>query len=274
MVLIGFLHVLLLFYGDIISVYGLMAILFAFLVKADDRRLLTHGIVWLLAGTLAYAAISTALFMTDVQTEALKVTALLDMGYRLASWPVALVMFLLISVFPFTIGIWAARRRLMEEPESHIGFLRLIALAGIALAALGGLPHALMVTGIWSPDAAVRFLARWVHVVTGYAGGLGYAALIGLIVVSLGSRQGPVINALKATGQRSMSCYLLQSVAWLILFMPYTLNLAPGMSDLEIVLIGAGVWLTTVVLAAIMDRANLQGPMEAFLRQRTYNAGQ
>jgi uncharacterized protein len=60
-------------------------------------------------------------------------------------------------------------------------------------------------------------LARgWAHTFSGYAGGVGYAAIAGLVTIRMQQRDrtGPVIGALAACGQRSMTCYLLQSVVF------------------------------------------------------------
>jgi uncharacterized membrane protein YeiB len=102
--------------------------------------------------------------------------------------------------------------------------------------------------GVWQPEGASPFAAGALHTLTGYAGGLGYAALIGLVAAHLwthrGSVVGPIITALAACGQRSMTFYLLQSVAWLLLYEPY--------------------------LADLLGRAGLPGPAEALLRRLTY----
>jgi uncharacterized protein len=109
------------------------------------------------------------------------------------------------------------------------------------------------------------------HTITGYAGGLGYAALVGLVAARLSRRgAGPVTNALAACGRRSMSCYLAQSVAWLLLLEPYLADLAGGMGVAAAAAVGLGVWLLTVVAADMLRRAGRQGPAEALLRRLTY----
>lgn len=270
MILIGFLHTLLLFSGDIIAVYGLIALVMAGLLHVSDRRLLAHGFIWMAVGSLFYSLITagSALFSDPDQAAQVAGDPVTDLVVRAISWPVMLIMVTL-SVFPFTIGIWAARRRLLEEPGRHRRLLTRVAGIGIPVAVLGGTPYALHLTQIWEPGAVVVLGSAWVHVLTGYLGGFGYAALIALVALRIGQRRGPVVTALVATGQRSMTCYVLQSLAWLVLFMPYTLDLA-RMSDTAALLTGAGVWLATVVLADLMRRAGVRGPLESFLRNRTY----
>ncbi|MBE3000862.1 DUF418 domain-containing protein [Nocardiopsis sp. HNM0947] len=270
MILIGFLHTLLLFSGDIIAVYGLIAVAMAGLLHVGDRRLLAHGFGWLAVGSLVYTVLTAGSAMAAETEEAMPIAGdpLTDMAVRGVGWPIMLVM-VPVSVLPFTVGIWAARRRLLEEPGRHRYLLTRVAGYGIPTAVLGGIPYALYVTELWQPAAPVVLGAAWLHLVTGYLGGFEYAALIALVALRIGQRRGPVVTALVATGQRSMTCYVLQSLAWLVLFMPYTLDLA-RMSDTAAVLTGAGVWLATVVLADLMRRAGMRGPLESLLRNRTY----
>ncbi|PDP87855.1 hypothetical protein CQJ94_09475 [Glycomyces fuscus] len=270
MVLIGLLHTLLLFFGDIVAVYGLIALLFAGLLHTGDRRLLAHALAWACLGSLFYAVMNSLPLSDPESGGVLTPDPLADMATRLFTWPVMTPMLLASSVFPFLVGVWAARRRVMEQPGRHLGLLRRVALVGIPVAVAGGLPQALVATQLWAPELVLRAGAGWLHVLSGYAGGFGYAALIALVAVRLGDRRGPVVQALVATGQRSLTCYLLQSAGWMVLFAPYALDLAPRLSGTAAVLVGAAVWLATVVLADLMRRAGVRGPAESFLRRRTY----
>jgi len=50
--------------------------------------------------------------------------------------------------------------------------------------------------------------------------------------------------------------------------MPFTLTLAARLSYFVAVLVGALVWLGTVIWADMLGRRGRQGPAEAFLRRR------
>jgi uncharacterized membrane protein YeiB len=67
-----------------------------------------------------------------------------------------------------------------------------------------------------------------------------------------------------------MTCYLLQSVAWLLLYEPYLADLGSALSSTAAAAVGLGVWLATVLLADLLGRAGLPGPAEALLRRLTY----
>src|SRR5699024_6654515 len=135
---------------------------------------------------------------------------------------------------------------------------------------LGGLPLALAGAGVWvgySPQEA--FIAGGLHQLTGYAGGLGYAALAALVATRLQGAPGPLPAALAALGPRSMTFYLAQSVAWAVLFASYTLHLQVT-SPAVAAVIAVAVWLTTLLLADQLGRRGIRGPAEVALRRLTY----
>ncbi|MFC3518965.1 DUF418 domain-containing protein [Streptomonospora nanhaiensis] len=272
LVVIGVAHTALLFYGDIISVYGLIALAFVAMLRFTDRRLLTHAFAWMAAGTLAYSAAQNLVFgAAQEPTGGQNPGPLLDVLFRLMTLPVFWPLMIAISVFPFLMGVWAERRRLLEAPGRHRALLVRIAAGGIGLAVLGGIPQALVNVEVWSVGPVAATAVFWVHLLTGYAGGFGYAAAIALVAPRLGRRRGSVTAALAATGRRSMTAYLLQSVVWAALIPPYALNVAPGLGDAQAVALGVGVWLATVVICDMLRRAGFrQGPAEWFLRRMTY----
>jgi uncharacterized membrane protein YeiB len=141
-------------------------------------------------------------------------------GARLLLWSVLTVMLLLELLVPFLLGVWAARRRLLEEPHRHLPLLRVTAAAGNTTAVLGGLPLALVDAGVRTGTPALAVPAYVAHGLTGVAGGLGYAALATVLAHRTGGRPGALVTALVACGQRSTTCYLLQSVVFVAVFVP------------------------------------------------------
>ena len=110
------------------------------------------------------------------------------------------------------------------------------------------------------------------HSATGVLGGLGYAALIALVAERIDHRRGAVVNALAATGQRSMTCYLAQSPVWALTFTPFLLDLSGTLTAASTAVLAATVWLATVVLADRLNRAGRRGPFETLVRRVTYRA--
>lgn len=270
LMVIGLLHTVLLAFGDILSVYGLVALLFAGALRLSGRKLLSRAFAWLTVGTLVYSAGVPMLYQVLSGDGTVPLTPLDDLTYRLG-WPLMIPLVIGTTVFPFLIGIWAARKRLLDEPQSHRAFLRRVAILGIAASALGGLPYALINTGVLADASPMAYIgAYWLNLVASYAGGFGYAAVIALVAVRLGHRRGRVVTALAATGQRSLTCYLLQSVAWMGLGAPYLLGLGNTMPDIAALGMGVAVWVSTVLAADWMRRRGIRGPAEVAYRKLTY----
>ena len=150
-----------------------------------------------------------------------------------------------------------------------------------------GLPLALAAVGVWRPGEGLLMLAAFLHTLGGYAGGLGYAAVFGLLVIRRGARSGsgrgridqparPArgswpdrITVLAACGQRSLSCYLGQSVLFVALLPAWTLGLGARLTVAEAALLAVGVWLVLLLAAAVSARAGYRGPAETLLRRLT-----
>ncbi|MBL7255783.1 DUF418 domain-containing protein [Paractinoplanes lichenicola] len=258
----GLAHVVLLFPADILTVYGLTAVLLAGALRLRDRTLIVWAALWLPVTTAVHALVAADDAMTGDGLPRLSD----GLGFRLSLFSAIAVMMLISTVVPFLAGILASRHRLLGKPRP----LRAIAAVGIPLSVLGGLPLALDKAGVWTGvTPADVMLATALHQATGYAGGLGYAALIALLALRLDHRRGPVVDALAALGERSLTFYLAQSLAWALLFSSYALHLRLT-SPAVAVLVALAVWLATVLLADLMRRRDIRGPAETALRHLTY----
>lgn len=281
MLLFGAIHGTLLFSGDIIGSYGLTALIFVALLRARDATLLIVS-----GGFLALAAIS-GLFqgMPDTKDTTFAMESvgesnpLLAIALRAGEWVGFVSWGQMLAIVPAAmLGIWAARRRMLDDPEQHRRALGVAAAAGLGVAVVGGLPFALMGSSLWTePPAAVAMISGSLHLVSGYAGGVGWAAVVGLIAIGIqrrgtpdSVRAGTLSTAVAATGQRSLSCYLMQSVIFVPVFAPYAAGLGGTAGIAATSAIAAATWLLTVVIAELMRRAGHRGPAELALRQLTY----
>jgi uncharacterized membrane protein YeiB len=79
-----------------------------------------------------------------------------------------------------------------------------------------------------------------------------------------------LVDAIAATGQRSMTCYLAQSVVWTVVFTPFLLDLSGTLTVASTALLATVTWLATVALADVLRRSGRRGPLETLLRRVTY----
>lgn len=276
LLLFGLAHALLLFSGDILGTYGLLGMLLAGAVVASpDRRLLVAAGLWALPALLLAAAQGiplppgTTSFLFSTATDDVLAAA----GFRLVEW-VGLTAFMVLSVaLMVLVGAWAARRRLLDEPEQHTRLLRTGAAVGLGIGVLGAQPFALMASQAWSdPSVPASVLAAVLHTFSGYAAGIGYACVGGLVATRLRGRRGPVSSALVATGQRSLTCYLAQSVVFVAVLAAYGGGLGDDLGVAQVAVVAVLTWLATVGLAVVLARADRRGPFEVLLRRLTYRS--
>jgi uncharacterized membrane protein YeiB len=274
--LLGFLHATLLFYGDILAAYGLLAVILVSSLRLTSRKLLRRAAWWMLAGSVVYGLFSIPMppeLVRQVAPWSVEENPFIGMAQRSASLLLSAPVLAVTAGGALLLGVWAAHRRLLEEPERHLPLLRRIVLIGLPVSVLGGLPLALCTSGILSdPSPAIVIPAGVLHALTGFAGGPAYAALIAVWAIRRKDRQGPLVRALQATGQRSLTCYLSQSVIWAVAFAPYFLDLGPHLRLWQSAVLATATWAATVALAAWMQRAGLRGPFEVALRRLTYRS--
>lgn len=287
----GFVHAALLFMGDILAAYGLAGLVLGalFLRRHDTTLLVWAGVGVGLLALFATFSLIGAYFVASQGVEAtggsfspfaLSANSMATESYltsivaRLSFWPLLVVgQGLLTMAVPVAIllGFWAARRRVLEEPERHLTLLRWVACVGITIGWLGGLPHALVHVGVISFPEEAAFVFSGIMTPTGLCAGIGYVALFGLIAHWLRHRSvGRFRAAVVAVGQRSLSCYLAQSLICAPLLTAWGLGWGSHLSSATMAVFAIGLWLVTLVGAAMLDRAGRRGPAEVVLRRLTY----
>ncbi|OOC54688.1 MULTISPECIES: DUF418 domain-containing protein [Nocardiopsis] len=286
----GFVHALLLWMGDVLGAYGLAGLVLGWLfLRRADRTLLVWagaitGLMLLLSAfslvglafTPADGAASPAPGLEQLAANIGEPSLWGAALGRLTAWPlVVLGQGLLGLAVPTAIllGYWAARHRILEEPGNNLALLRLTAFAGVTVGWLGGLPSALAQVGVWELSPTQASMLSMPHMVTGLACGLGYVSLIALAARRLQERgrgSGPVVEALAATGKRSLSAYLAQSVLCAPVLAAWGLGVGAHLTSWSMFLFAVGVWLVTVVAAHALERAGRRGPAEVLLRRLAY----
>ncbi|MFB6724700.1 DUF418 domain-containing protein [Kribbella sp. NPDC056345] len=270
LVVLGFVHGMLLYVGDILAAYGVLLFLGVWALRWKDIWLfVVAGLFLVLTALPTDDSLSTMTEATDPAM--LPVNLIEQFADRLAVQPYIALLGPIGFMTPFLIGLWAGRRRILERPDEHLRLLRTTAVAGLSIAIVGALPVSLVIGGIIDrPSADDLSVLGPLHDATGVFGGFGYAALIVLIARKLADRQGPFTLAIAAVGQRSLTCYLSQSVVWAIVFTPYLLDLSGTLTTTTTALLAIATWLATVLMADRMRKANNRGPFEKLIRWFTY----
>lgn len=266
MLLFGLVHGLL-FPGDIIGTYALVALVFAGMIARERyRAMIVIGIVPFLVGLT-----SVAFTPQPGGVEGFHLIVLSywpwDLLRNLGLWFVATISGNLFTpiVLSAGIGAYLATTDIITHPERHRSFLLWSAFCGLSGAFLLGLPGGLFVAGLvdWEPS--------WWLYVTALAGGpLGAWGWLSLLAFFAGPAPATgelrgIRWVLSAVGRRSMTAYLLQTVIFLAIFVAVG-KLGVPISESMNVLFAWAAWLLTAALCVALEYAGKRGPCEVLLR--------
>ena len=274
LIVLGLAHAALLFGYDILAPYGVTGLLALVLVHRSRTALLRW--FW---GSLA---LMTAVFIPviyglvdlgDDGVEAPTTDYLASAVERITNSALESAMsgVLMFFVPHVVLGILLARAGWLTDPARHRGRLgRTAALAGLVSLATN-LPYASAVVELWHPQGALASTALLAHELSGITAGLAYVCLFGwLAAVWSERRQVAVVGIIVATGERSLTCYLLQSVMFAPMLSAWGLGLGGSLSTAQAAALALAVWAVTVLVAVTLQRAGRTGPFEVVLRRWTY----
>jgi len=266
----GGVHAALLFEGDILGIYGATGLVLLLLMNRRPRVLVAWGTVSLVLLAVVYAIIALAPEFSAEPSEYLA-----SVVERLSVWVVGVVVgtALMIVLAPMLVGVAMARAGLLDRPWEHVPLLRRLAVLGSLVGVAGSLPYALVVARVWEPGTVTSGALAAVHAVTGTAMGVAYVCLFALWAARMHERRAPRRGApavLAAVGERSLTCYLLQSMILAPLLSPWGLGLGEGMGTATASGIAFAVWLFTVAVAWSLAVSGRRGPFEVLLRRLTY----
>lgn len=269
LLLFGAVHGLLLFSGDILGLYGLLTLLLIPVLRWPQSRLLAAFCLLVVPCALVQGAALSDPGPT-MQRMILWSIGISDPLEAFAWRPVEWVMGMagMLGVVPAVlIGIWAGRRDVFALPADHRRLLRVIGIGGALTGVLGGIPAAIVAAGLWDISAGPLAIAvSTLHVATGIFGGIGYAALIALACTHPRLASSRVASVLTAVGERSLTCYLLQSVLMVPLFAAWTLGWGGVIGSAHAVLAALAVYAVTAGAAVWMRRHSVR-PAEQLLRR-------
>lgn len=265
---------------EILGAYGLAAILLAPLLT---RRSTTAPlkVAAFLAPVAVLGVLVVVAFESSQPPEESSAGLLLGYGVvesivRLIAWIMAIVINLIgyPVVICVVLGIWAARRRLLEDPDSNRRLLVRIAAIGLPIALLGAAPIIAVEAGAMGSEHT--YWATVVHILTGPAGGFAYAALFALAGGRISARvaargrapRGPLLAGLVAVGQRSLTSYIVIETVIVVSMSGVLVGLGDTVSLTGAAGVAVAAWFIAMLLATVLHRAGKQGPAETLLRNR------
>ena len=269
MLVFGAVHALV-FSGDIIGTYGLVAVVFAEVIVM--KRAWPRVLVGSLVAALSLFGLWGAGYWMGGTPMVLEYHGpmALTMFYPLMSlgnWLGATIGTVLMSlVIPCVmIGVGVARWGVLQDPRGHCLVLACFAVGGLSVGILGGLPFALM-----QLDWAFAGSAAWSYPLfhaSGVVGACGWLALFALVGGGPREKLGSACAFLSAIGRRSMTAYLSQTVLFVLIFVVLGVagvrSLGVAVSGLIALVVWALIGLGCVIAEAM---GSSRGPAEWALR--------
>ncbi|MFS0749851.1 DUF418 domain-containing protein [Oceanobacillus sp. 1P07AA] len=275
LILFGFILAVIIGGQDILMAYGFAGLIVSTLLSRNLKSIvrlfiiitliycLATPILWGL-GMLEFKSYGFPLDLSATDTYVNRTLSLL------ATFPIIpIIIHLMIPILPSVlIGIWLAKKQLLTKPELHLRSLKLISVIGLTISILGALPLSL-IGSVWHPSFFVSGLLFGLHILTGIAGGLAYAAIFGLIGAKL-KEPGPISNSLKALGKRSLTFYIWNEAMLVLFLSPVALDLAGTVNNGIAALIAVGIWMFSILMATLLEKNNMNGPLEIVMRRMMY----
>jgi uncharacterized protein len=270
---LGALHAVLLFHGDILTTYALLGLVLLAVRRMEPRTALVTAAV--IVGAMAFlVGLSAVLGATVVSDEAAAVSAgarstealagglgdvILEHLRSLPAMLGALAVQGPLAFAAFLVGLAAGKHRMLASVHTHDALLRRcervgypVGLAGATLFAVGG--GTADMTGLMVSIVTAPFLAA------------AYAATL----LRLFTRRPRVADALAPAGRMALTNYLGQSLICVFVFTGVGLGLVGQTSPTETLLIALTIFVVQTVASAWWIRRFRYGPAEWVLRAWTY----
>ena len=278
----GAVHLVLLFWGDIMFFYGVAGIIIAFLLRKRDSTLMLVAYILFalcaLGGVVAFISgaadpsgvVATEGIGTIESYPDLLLSQLITLGSQAVATPIIVLMYLPVMLVGF---VWARQGVLADVPSNRPTLLRWVAIAVAITVVIGTL---------WSLSTLGVIEQRWANAANnanafiGVFTGPGILAGLALLLqpvqerLSAGAPLPAVLWPFAALGKRSMSGYVGQSILFFSLVHPFTLNFGHDLGAFGQATLAFAVWLAMLIGACVLEAFDRRGPFEAVHRRMSY----
>lgn len=304
MFLIGAVHLLLIWHGDILTTYALLGFTLLLFRRRTDKTVLLCAAalilvlpllasqgqhllsLWRLGAEGAAQAAKAAQERTQ-QERALMLEALTHGSYPTVMRASAryyflefvrnVPLFMIPLLGRFLLGLVAGRRRLFHDAPQHLPFFRKLLGWGLGL----GLPAAAL--GLWLQTLVRQKVidpqATWLTLVQGpmrQVNELGLAAAYLSVLVLLFQREAwqRALRRLAPVGRMALTNYLCQSVLSILLYDSFGAGLLGKLPPLALLALTGAIFCTQIVLSHVWLARFRFGPAEWVWRSLTYGRAQ
>ncbi|MET8704397.1 DUF418 domain-containing protein [Kitasatospora sp. NPDC004723] len=278
---LGVLHAVLLFPGDILTTYAVLGLILLALHRIRPRTAVRTAVVLFAVTSTAYLLLALALRGADggdpaaVAADAQRATEALRGGFgsvvgaHLDQLPS--VVFLLVffqapaALAAFLLGLAAGRHRALSDLARHERTLRRLQAVGFPLGLLGAGVYT------WSalahPGVSAQVFALGVDVITAPVLAAAYAATV--LRIARGRHGRRLVAVLAPPGRMTLTNYLTQSLVCVLVFTGVGAGLVGRVAPAGVALIGVALFAVQAVCCRRWLARHPYGPVEWLLRALT-----
>lgn len=261
--ILGFLHAVFFFIGDILFSYALIGMLMLRAAKQTDEQLLKGAKRAFIVGALLFLV--CGLIPDDPTTQIAELDRILKTGsflesakLRLFEWPIIVLGLSIVNGTFATsmmyLGAWMARQRLLEEPRLSHPFWQHWKSLGLGL----GLPLSALLVYIQTKLGTLGVLSSIVGPLVSY-GYVGFA-------IWLHERKSRFLQLFQSAGQMSLTCYILESVSLSLIFCGWGLGWFGKFGSAGVTVIALTVCALIELFAKVWIKRFDQGPLESLTK--------
>lgn len=287
---IGIVHMVLIWEGDILTVYAMLGFLLPFLRGWSDRQLLFTAVVLTLLPIPGYALVHAAGVDPDLRLKEAGYWIWERLGgdveqermwraredwrsfatWTLSGWPFRVGGLIETWRLPkvlaiMMLGLWAGRRLLAGDLLTDRRRLKRIALAGFAVGIPANVAYA-WIGGLEQERFSDGLAATAIYAVGVVPLGLAYATSFAL----LWPRAQRLLALFAAPGRMALTNYLSHSLLGIAIFYGIGLGLFAQLTPVQICGVAFAVFALQIIWSRLWLRRFGQGPMEALWRRFTY----
>ncbi|MEV0668488.1 DUF418 domain-containing protein [Actinomadura luteofluorescens] len=280
---IGVIHAVVLFPGDILTLYAVLGLILLALRRVQPRTAVRIAVALLAVTAVGYALLALAVAHAGGSatipastasaaaqaTEALRGGPASVIGAHLQELPdvaALLLFFQAPSVLAaFLLGQAAGRRGALADTDRHRRLLRRLQWVGLTAGLLGGIVYAH--ASLNHPESAHQLYAMGLDVITAPLLAAAYAATVLRLV--RGRCGQAVVAALAPAGRMSLTNYLGQSLLCALLFTGFGAALVGRVPPIGVAAIALTLFAAQAVASRWWLRHHAYGPLEWLLRAWT-----
>ncbi|MFA1822829.1 DUF418 domain-containing protein [Virgibacillus oceani] len=285
LIIIGAIHIIFFWHGDILLTYGLTGFFLLFFISRHPKTILIWSIsmhvvasivvgMITLKGTLGFPPIGEIKALNEVTTSMMAEGGYWEIvGFRFTDSMINIIsnIFSIPTILPlFLLGLYMGKTGMFHHAEAHLGRWKRICLHSLWAGLLTSVATTMLMHNLTPIPSYIAYgVGFGLRTLTGPILMLFYLSAI--ILLTRKEIQKKIMKPFANVGRMALTNYLMQTLILVFIFHGYGLGLYGQFSSGAGLLLSIGVYIFQLILSTLYLKKFRQGPMEALWRKWTYS---